>query len=162
MPSQSIYSVKRQSSPARGYKFGCVCSLFGWYYPGVRLKVWVCLICAISTCSNGAVQIRVGLELSDLRNNFSAAPSRVKICVKFSVIHTVFDVTFWWNFPSHTQILENVARKKSRQISRHLWQRKTENNFTSALLQGSRSEVWSSLIYAIISWTMVDGLVTRR
>ena len=30
--------------------------------------------------------------------------------------------------------------KISRQISRHLWQRKTEKNFTSALLQGSCSE----------------------
>ena len=60
------------------------------------------------------------------------------------VFHTVFDVTFWWNFPSHTQTLENVARKTftkiSRQISRHLWQRKTEKIFTSALLQGSCSE----------------------
>ena len=30
--------------------------------------------------------------------------------------------------------------KFSRQISRHLWQRKTEKNFTSALLQGSCSK----------------------
>ena len=36
-------------------------------------------------------------------------PSRVK----FAVFHTVFDVKFWWNFPSHTQTLENVARKIS-------------------------------------------------
>ena len=36
-----------------------------------------------------------------------------EICVKFSVFHTVFDVKFWWNFPSHTQTLENVARKIS-------------------------------------------------
>ena len=31
--------------------------------------------------------------------------------------------------------------KISRQISRHLWQRKTEKHFTSALLQGSCSDV---------------------
>ena len=35
---------------------------------------------------------------------------------------------------------ENFTRI-SCQISRHLWQRKTEKNFTSALLQGSCSEV---------------------
>ena len=33
--------------------------------------------------------------------------------MKFSVFRTVFDVKFWWNFPSHTQTLENVARKIS-------------------------------------------------
>ena len=27
--------------------------------------------------------------------------------------HNVFDVKFWWNFPSHTQTLENVGRKIS-------------------------------------------------
>ena len=36
--------------------------LHGWYCPGVRLQIWACLICVISTHSNGAVQIRVGLE----------------------------------------------------------------------------------------------------
>ena len=50
---------------------------------------------------------------------------------KFSVFHTVFDVKFWWNFPSHTQTPENVAQKISRQISRHPWQRKTEKILTS-------------------------------
>ena len=39
--------------------------LYGWYYPDVRLQIWVCLICVVSTYSNGAVQIRVGLELAD-------------------------------------------------------------------------------------------------
>ena len=43
----------------------------------------------------------------------SAAPQQSEICVKFSVFHTVFDVKFWWNFPSRTQTLENVARKIS-------------------------------------------------
>ena len=33
--------------------------------------------------------------------------------------------------------------KISRQISRHLWQRKTEKNFTSALLQGSCPDTWA-------------------
>ena len=29
------------------------------------LQIWVCLICVISTCSNGAVQIRVSSELTE-------------------------------------------------------------------------------------------------
>ena len=33
--------------------------LHGWYCPGVRLQIWVCLICVISPYSNGAVQIRL-------------------------------------------------------------------------------------------------------
>ena len=36
--------------------------LFSWFYPA---RGWMCLICVISTYSNGAVQIRVGLELAD-------------------------------------------------------------------------------------------------
>ena len=40
-------------------------------------------------------------------------PQQSEICVKFSVFHTVFDVKVWWNFTSHTQTLENVARKIS-------------------------------------------------
>ena len=31
----------------------------------MRLQIWACLICVISPYSNGAVQIRVGLELTD-------------------------------------------------------------------------------------------------
>ena len=34
------------------------------HYPGVRVQMWLCLICVIPTYSNGAVQTRVGLELS--------------------------------------------------------------------------------------------------
>ena len=41
----------------------CVCVfLCGWYCPGVRPQVWVCLICVMSTYSSGAVQIRVCLK----------------------------------------------------------------------------------------------------
>ena len=32
--------------------------LYGWSYPGVRLQIWVCLICVASSYSNGALQIR--------------------------------------------------------------------------------------------------------
>ena len=84
---------------------------------------------------------------------FSAAPQQSEICVKFSVFHTVFDVKFWWIFPSHTQTLENVARKISPKFhakfheSRH-WQRKTEKIYTSALLQGSCSD-----IFLLESWS---------
>ena len=53
------------------------------------------------------------LFLGHFSQFFSAAPQQSEICVKFSVFHTVFDVKFWRNFPSHTQTLENVARKIS-------------------------------------------------
>ena len=42
--------------------------VYGWSHPGVRPQIWVCLItliCVISPHSNGAVQIRVGLELAE-------------------------------------------------------------------------------------------------
>ena len=53
-----------------------------------------------------------------------------EILVKFSVAH-----------PNPGKRSAENFTKISRQISRHLWQRKTEKNFTSALLQGSCSEV---------------------
>ena len=43
---------------------GCL-FLYGRLYPGAGLQIWVCLICVISPHSNGAVQIRVALELAD-------------------------------------------------------------------------------------------------
>ena len=52
-----------------------------------------------------------------------------EILVKFSVAH-----------PNPGKRSAENFTKISRQISRHLWQRKTEKNFTSALLQGSCSE----------------------
>ena len=64
-PDSKNTQVKRQSSTARGYKFGCVCSYMAGLTPCVRLQSWVCLICVVSTYSNGAVQIRVGLELGE-------------------------------------------------------------------------------------------------
>ena len=51
--------------------------------------------------------------------------------MKFSVAHP----------NSGKRSAENLT-KISRQISRHLWQRKTEKKFTSALLQGSCSEIF--------------------
>ena len=65
----------------------------------------------------------------------SAVPQQSESCARFSVFHTVFDVKFGWNFS-----LAHPARKISPKISRHLWQRKTDKIFTSALLQGSCSE----------------------
>ena len=38
--------------------------LYGWSCPSIKLQIWVCLICVISTYSNGDVQIRVGLEFA--------------------------------------------------------------------------------------------------
>ena len=51
----------------------------------MTLQIWVCLIRVISPYSNGAVQIRVGLELADNSleyriGNFGAPGSIDKIC----------------------------------------------------------------------------------
>ena len=63
--------------------------------------------------------------ISQLHADLSALrPSRVKFAWNFPCFTPFFGVKFWWNFPSHTQTLENLARKISRQISRHLRQRK--------------------------------------
>ena len=51
--------------------------LYGWYYPGVRLQIWVCLICVSLTYSNGAVQIRVGLELAEMNSIRRFSPSKI-------------------------------------------------------------------------------------
>ena len=50
---------------AKFLKVWLCCSCMAGHYPGARVQLWVCFICVISTCSNGAVQIRVGLELAD-------------------------------------------------------------------------------------------------
>ena len=75
----------------------------------------------------------------------SAAPQQSEICVKFSVFHTEIWreilVKFSVAHPNPEKRSTENFTKISRQISRHLWQRKTEKNFTSALLQGSCSEV---------------------
>ena len=53
--------------PSVGVEIWVCLFLYGRYYPGVRLQIWVRLICVISAYSNGAVQIRVGLEFADKR-----------------------------------------------------------------------------------------------
>ena len=69
----------------------------------------------------------------------SAAPQQSEICVKFSVFHTIFWreilVKFSVTHPNPGERSMENFTKISRQISRHLWQRKTEKIFTSALLQ---------------------------
>ena len=52
--------------------------LYGWYDPGAMLQICVCLICVLSPCSNGAVQIRVGLGLADLRRGKIDGTSNLK------------------------------------------------------------------------------------
>ena len=52
----------------KGCKFGCVCSYTIGHCPGVGVQIRVCLICVISTYSNGTVQIRVCLELAEIRS----------------------------------------------------------------------------------------------
>ena len=42
-----------------GANLGLFVPVPGWHYPGVRLQIWVCLICVISTCSNRAVETRL-------------------------------------------------------------------------------------------------------
>ena len=74
------------------------------------------------------------------QQKLSAAPQQSEICVKFSIFHTVFDVKFSVAHPNPGKRSVENFTKISRQISRHLWQRKTEKMFTSALLQGSCSD----------------------
>ena len=61
--AQPHFSRSNGGHPQReGTNLGVCLFLYGWDCPGVRLQIWVCLICVISPHSNGAVQIRVGLE----------------------------------------------------------------------------------------------------
>ena len=70
--------VKGRSSPARGYKFGCVCSYMANHYVGVRWHrpyrnkhTQICTLSlgmtALWPYSNRAVQIRVGFELAEIQ-----------------------------------------------------------------------------------------------
>ena len=96
--------------------------------------IWTLSIMFLRNCTTTEIMAKhtgkMGFETEDL----SAAPRQREIRVKFHALHTVFDVKFCWNFPSHTQTLEKLARKISpkipRQISRHLWQTKMEKKFT--------------------------------
>ena len=85
------------------------------------------------------------------------------------VFHTVFDVKFWWNFPSHTQTLKNVGRKISPKFHAKFhdtFGREKRRNFslphfcrvaalTSLLLKRANSNRFSlrhSLRYPSLSW----------
>ena len=75
-----------------------------------------------------------------------AAPQQSEICVKFSVFHRFWReilVKFSAAHPNPGKRSSENFTKISRQISRHVWQRKTEKIFTSALLQGSCSDIWA-------------------
>ena len=75
---------------------------------------------------------------------------RREILVKFSVAH-----------PNPGKRSTENFTKISSQISQHLWQRKTENNFTSALLQGScsdNSESCDSMFSVLLSAKPKRGL----
>ena len=82
-------------------------------------------------------------------------PQQSETCVKFSVFRTIFGVKFgdiFLGHPSPGKCSTENFTKISRQISRHLWQRKTETIFTSALLQGSCSDMnYQRIIYVIVS-----------
>ena len=56
----AVFQSFRRHASAKRMLFLC-----GWYYPGMALQIWVCLICVISPYSNGAVQIRVVSELTE-------------------------------------------------------------------------------------------------
>ena len=60
--------------------------------------------------------------------------------MKFSVFHTVFGVTFWGNFLSDTQTLENIAHQNFTPNFTTPFAEKNGENVHSALLQGSCSE----------------------
>ena len=82
-----------------------------------------------------------------------------EILVKFSVAH-----------PNPGKRRTENFTKISRQISRHLWQRKTEKNFTSALLQGSCSEwivwKWNAISHvprsAVFPWHFSPGQIWQK
>ena len=59
-------------------------------------------------------------------------PQQSKICAKFSVFHAVFGVKCWCEIFRfrHPSPGKRSTRKISRQISRHLWQRKMEKKIT--------------------------------
>ena len=64
--AQPRLSRSNSGHPQReGTNSGVLLPIYGWYYPSVRLQIWVCLICVISPYSNRIVQIRVGLELAE-------------------------------------------------------------------------------------------------
>ena len=49
-------SLSRSNGIERGHIWVCLL-LYRWSYPGVRLQIWVCLICVMSPQSNGPVRI---------------------------------------------------------------------------------------------------------
>ena len=57
----------------------------------MTLQIWVCLICVISSYSNGAVQIRAGLELADSHGCNSV--------LSFSLTVEKPDWSFYLRFP---------------------------------------------------------------
>ena len=60
-PQIVVHVNVRALAPMPALGEGCL-FLYRWYFPGARLQIWVCFV---SPHSNGAVQIRMGLELSE-------------------------------------------------------------------------------------------------
>ena len=69
-------SQKREGGQSASSKPNRICIVrFDWVKTAIipservqicaRVQIWACLICAISTYSNGAMKIRVGLELAE-------------------------------------------------------------------------------------------------
>ena len=48
LDSPVLSRVKRRSSPSERVQIWVCLFLYGWYYPGVTLQIWVGLICVIS------------------------------------------------------------------------------------------------------------------
>ena len=77
--------VKGRSSPARGYKFGCVCSYMTGHYSDIlhdrpyrNKHTQICTpslgTTALGPYANGAVQIRVGLESAETMSTTEIFP----------------------------------------------------------------------------------------
>ena len=77
--------VKARSSPARGYKFGCVCSYMAGHYPGILMTghigtntpKFVPLAgddCALTLLKRGCASSVVGLELAEQRLDSADLP----------------------------------------------------------------------------------------
>ena len=79
------------------------------------------------------------LRLTWIWVSVSLAPQQSEICVKCPFFTPILGKFSLAHSNPGKRSTDNFT-KISRQISRHLWQRKTEKIFTSALLQGSCSE----------------------
>ena len=56
-PIEQVLTVQRLVIPSKRAQIWMCCSFVTGPYPVVRAQIWVCLICIISSCSSGGVQM---------------------------------------------------------------------------------------------------------